>query len=34
MVPVAVSVPTDQAIDISMDFDNWAFGDFAGSPRL
>jgi hypothetical protein len=34
MVPVAVSVPNGQVIDISMDFDNWAFGDFSGSPRF
>jgi len=33
MVPVAVSVPGDLAVDISMNFENWAFGDFVGKPR-
>ena len=33
MVPVAVSVP-DKVVrfDVSMHFDNWAFGEFEGKP--
>ena len=33
MIPVAVSVPTDTPIEISMTIDKWAFGKIVGTPR-
>lgn len=34
MVPVAVSVPdTVQQPEVTMTFDNWAFGKLEGQPR-
>ena len=33
MIPVAVSVPTDAEIEISMTVDKWAFGKIVGKPR-
>ena len=33
MIPVAVSVPENIAIQISMETSNWAFGRIRGVPR-
>jgi len=33
MVPVAVSVPYNVELDITMTLNNWAFGDITGKPR-
>lgn len=34
MVPVAVSVPADvQKPEVTMTFENWAFGTLEGKPR-
>lgn len=32
MVPVAVSVPQNIAIKVTMETANWAFGDVVGTP--
>jgi hypothetical protein len=33
MIPVAVSVPDQTNIQISMETSNWAFGKIVGKPR-
>jgi hypothetical protein len=33
MIPVAVSVPDNLAIQIEMETINWAFGKIRGTPR-
>ena len=33
MIPVAVSVPADIEVDISMKIDKWAFGKIVGKAR-
>ncbi len=33
MIPVAVSVPANLELEISMNVDKWAFGKIVGKPK-
>ena len=33
MIPVAVSVPANVEIEVSMQVDKWAFGKIVGKPK-
>jgi len=33
MIPVAVSVPADVEIEVSMTVEKWAFGKIVGKPQ-
>lgn len=33
MIPVAVSVPAETEIEITLETEKWAFGKIVGSPR-
>ena len=33
MVPVAVSVPYGEEVEVEMETDNWAFGKVKGKPE-